>query len=196
MPGPTTDLLGQLRSRIGAPVSTTAVQGHRPAEPRDPAAERQAVLDKAFEMITKYEGFRPRAYRDAVGRWTIGMGQTEGVRPGMTQTREQAMAFVRGRLAQDAADMERRGIPLTAGGMSALFNLGPTKLSRYGVLAALKRGEYDRAADILQTANKGRVNGRLQVLPGLVERRLAESTNIRKSDPNDPFGLLRPVSDR
>lgn len=185
-------ILTALRGLLPAapvPADNTAVRGHMPGEPMDPEARRQQILDEAAQMIASHEGFRSEAYRDPAGHLTIGMGQRLSRDTGTRTTPEEARRFLMGRVAEDAANFERRGIPLSPGVLSAAYNLGRGNLGKYGVVDALKAGEYDKAADILETAT--RAGGR--VLPGLVKRRQAEAMSIRKSDPNDPFGLFRPV---
>lgn len=180
------------KDRLKVPADKTVVRGHLPYRPPPPEVVRAQLLDEALQMVAPREGFRERAYRDPAGVWTVGYGETgPSVGPGTTRSREEALNFLRGRLAEDAAILERQRVPLSPGLLSATYNLGPTKLRRYGVIEALLAGEYDRGADILETATKARVRGRLQDLPGLVERRQAEAMSIRKSDPNDPLGIFR-----
>lgn len=189
---PKGSLLDALRGMLPSapvPADNTAVRGGRPAEPVNPEVRRQQVLDEAAKMIESHEGFRSKAYRDPAGYLTTGMGQRISRDTGTQTTREEARRFLMGRVTEDAANLERRGIPLSPGVLSAAYNLGRGNLGKYGVLSALRAGEYDKAADILEGAT--RAGGR--VLPGLVRRRQEEAMSIRKSDPNDPFGLFRPV---
>ena len=180
------------KDRLRVPADKTVVRGKPSYTPQSPEAVRAQLLDEALQMVAPREGFRERAYRDPAGVWTVGYGETgPSVGPGTTRSREAALNFLRGRLAEDAAMLERQRVPLSPGLLSATYNLGPTKLRRYGVIEALRAGEYDRGADILETATKARVRGRLRDLPGLVERRQAEAMSIRKSDPNDPLGIFR-----
>ena len=55
------------------------------------------------QLIAEREGCRLEAYRDSVGVWTIGVGHTGGVTPGLTITREEADAL----LAEDLARFEK-----------------------------------------------------------------------------------------
>ncbi len=48
------------------------------------------VSDDGLAMIRHYEGCKLAAYRDAVGIWTIGYGDTANVRPGLTITQADA----------------------------------------------------------------------------------------------------------
>ena len=56
-------------------------------------------LDKAIELIKKFEGCRLEAYRDAGGTLTIGYGHTNRVQQGDVITQEQANQY----LAEDVA---------------------------------------------------------------------------------------------
>jgi lysozyme len=60
-----------------------------------------ALLDLCGTLIAVFEGCRLEAYQDSGGVWTIGMGHTKGVKPGMTITRDQALSF----FAEDQADL-------------------------------------------------------------------------------------------
>jgi hypothetical protein len=48
------------------------------------------VSHRLLEMVKRWEGFRPRAYKDASGKWTVGYGFTaiggKPVGPGTTVT--------------------------------------------------------------------------------------------------------------
>jgi lysozyme len=58
------------------------------------------TLELALAMIKRFEGCRLRAYKDVVGIWTIGWGETLGVAEGMVWTQEHADAVLRLRVAQ------------------------------------------------------------------------------------------------
>lgn len=51
------------------------------------------LSDVGFQKIVEREGLRLEAYLCIAGRWTIGIGHTNKVRPGMKITREQAQKF-------------------------------------------------------------------------------------------------------
>lgn len=62
------------------------------------------VSSKGVDMIKRFEGLRLRAYKDAVGVWTVGYGHTgPDVHPGMAITGEEAV----GLLMQDLRRFER-----------------------------------------------------------------------------------------
>lgn len=57
---------------------------------------------------------------------------------------------------------------------SLVFNIGTGNFSASTLLRKLNAGDYAGAAEQFLAWNKGRVNGVLQVLPGLVTRRQSE----------------------
>lgn len=61
----------------------------------------KAVLELALAIVVKelarFEGCKLIAYKDIVGVWTIGYGETLGVREGMQWTQEQANSGLRSR---------------------------------------------------------------------------------------------------
>ena len=54
------------------------------------AAASLAVSAACVAGIAAHEGYVGQAYRDPVGIWTIGYGETHDVQPGQTTTRERA----------------------------------------------------------------------------------------------------------
>lgn len=48
------------------------------------------ISNNGLDLIQKFEGFRPTAYQDIVGVWTIGFGTTEGVKKGDVISFEEA----------------------------------------------------------------------------------------------------------
>ncbi len=132
-----------------------------------------------LELIKMFEGLRLEAYVDAVGVWTIGYGHTKTARRGMVITEEQAEALLREDL-QDAENAVNRlvKVPLNENEFSALaslvFNIGSGNFQKSTVLRRLNAEDRVGAADAIEWWNKGRVNGVLTTLPGLVRRRAAE----------------------
>ena len=53
-----------------------------------------------IDLIKKFEGVRLKAYKDAVGVWTIGYGHTKGVKQGQTITAVQAESLLKEDLAK------------------------------------------------------------------------------------------------
>ncbi len=146
----------------------------------------QAGLD----LIKMFEGLRLEAYVDAVGIWTIGYGHTKGVRAGMVITEEKAEQFLREDLADAEGAVSRLvKVPVNGNEFSALaslvFNIGSGNFQRSTVLRRLNAEDRVGAADAIEWWNKGRVNGVLTVLPGLVRRRAAEKALFLTPTPQE-----------
>jgi lysozyme len=140
------------------------------------------MTDEGVALIKRFEGFRARSYRDAVGVWTIGYGHTSMagepvVRPGMVLTDVDAEAILRRDVERFANGVSRAvKVSLTDAQFSALvsfaYNVGLGNFSKSGVLAAVNRSDFADVPRRLQGWAKA--GGR--VLPGLVARRAAEAS--------------------
>jgi lysozyme len=129
-----------------------------------------------IKFIEEREGCRLTAYQDSVGVWTIGVGHTIGVVPGMTITQEEADDL----LAEDLANAEAAvnslvKVPLSQPQFDALvdfvFNEGATQFRSSTLLRLLNAGDYEGADQ--QFARWDLAGGR--VLAGLVTRRRLEA---------------------
>jgi len=143
----------------------------------------------AVALIAQAEGLRLTAYLCPAGVWTLGWGETEGIRPGMRWTKAQAdqrfcdsltecthrvqtlcSRYVNGRL---------HPVPTNDNELAALvslaYNIGLQALAKSTVLKAHQRGDKAAAARAFALWNKATVNKVKQVLPGLVARRAAEA---------------------
>lgn len=140
-----------------------------------------------MDLIKVFEGLRLKAYRCPTGVWTIGYGHTRGVYPGMKITEELADKF----LVDDVWNFEREVESLVTREISnsqfdALvcfaFNVGSDidddniaeGLGDSTLLRKLNSGDVLGAANEFPKWKWGTVNGRRQVLSGLVKRREAE----------------------
>ena len=135
------------------------------------------VSETGLRMVEAFEGFRSRPYRDAVGVWTIGYGETKNIGPGTPPiSQAQAEKLLRSRIARDyEPSVNNLHVPLNQNQFDALvsfvYNLGPGVLSPSSTMGArLRSHNYSGAADafVLYTHAGGRV------LLGLVNRRRAE----------------------
>ena len=127
-------------------------------------------------LIKSFEGLRLKAYRDAVGIWTIGYGTTRGVQPNMVISEAKAEEF----LQEDLARFEQAingavRVPINDNQFAALvsftYNVGSGALRSSTLLRLLNAKENVRAvAD--QFPRWNRAGGR--VLAGLTRRRNAE----------------------
>ncbi len=130
---------------------------------------------KGIDLITRFEGFRARAYKCPAGVWTIGYGHTKGVKAGQSVTLEGAQDLLR----QDLKNFEDWvtklvKVELTQGQFDALvsfcFNLGPGALDSSTLLKLVNQQKFALAADQFKRYNKA--SG--VELSGLTKRRQAE----------------------
>lgn len=129
-------------------------------------------------FIAAHEGVVTRAYRDAAGIWTIGIGHTAAAgapvpRAGMTITRAEAFRILANDLPRYEARVHRAlgSVPQHAfdGAVSFDFNTGA--VDRASWVAAFHAADWPETRRRLALWNKG--GGR--VLAGLVRRREAEA---------------------
>lgn len=139
------------------------------------------VSQAGTALVAAFEGFRSWPYRDAVGVWTIGYGETRGIGPGTSPwTEPYARAQLKRRLNRDylapvlkvdralGLNLKQRELDALA---SLVYNLGPGILGPgYTMGSALRSKSRSRIANAFLRYNKA--GGR--TLPGLVRRRNAE----------------------
>lgn len=144
----------------------------------DPALPWPVPLE-AVRLIAEAEGLRLTAYRCPAGVWTIGYGETDGVQPGDTCTREQAERW----LCEDLADRAKAvqaicSLPPSRNELGALvslaYNIGLEALRKSTALRLHNAGQHEAAARAICLWDKARVNGALTTLPGLTARRARE----------------------
>ena len=143
------------------------------------AAEAVNISLAGIAAIKGYEGCVLTAYPDpGTGNepWTIGVGHTGGVVPGMTITEDEAGDLLREDIqsSEDAVN-HLVTVPITQGQYDALvsftFNLGQGALAQSTLLRKLNAGDYSGAAAEFSRWNQAAG----KVLPGLVTRRAAEA---------------------
>ena len=140
----------------------------------------------AFISKPRHEGFYSKPYICPAGVPTIGYGTTyypNGKRVTMKDppiSKEYAAQIARTVIAKDfeAAIDKYVKTKLTQfqfdAVVSLLYNIGVPNFLSSSVLRHLNSGNFAAAAEAFLPWNKGRVNGVLTVLPGLVIRRAAE----------------------
>lgn len=160
----------------------------------------RSVSPQGLQLIKGEEGKRLTAYRDAVGVWTIGYGHTKGVKEGWQITDVQAEQYLR----SDAQDTIRTiydaipaqvvdGLPQACFDalVSFVFNVGRQAFwradrSHTDFWRAVMGNDLTDVARQMQRWVKGRVGGKLVVLPGLVRRRGKEAAmwgaGLRQAD--------------
>jgi lysozyme len=142
-------------------------------------------------LIAEYEqgpkgGPALKAYRCPAGVWTIGWGETDGVRPGDRCTREEADRWLLEDLTERAERVRQACTiapsPAELGAMVSLaYNIGfgaPPKKPGFLTSTVLRQhnaGHGQAASRAFGLWNKATVNGQLQVLNGLTARRAREA---------------------
>lgn len=133
------------------------------------------ISEKGQRLIKNFEMCRLKAYPCSAGRWTIGYGHTDGVKPGDQITVAQAEAW----LAEDIDAAEKAvntlvTVSLSQGQFDALcafvFNIGRTAFASSTLLKKLNAGDIPGAADeFLRWVHAGP-----KALKGLKRRRTEE----------------------
>ena len=139
------------------------------------------VNKAAIDLIKEFEGFRSKAYPDAVGVWTIGYGTTASAgagispKPGMEITQDDAERYLQIAVQKFAAKVEDAiKVSVNENQFGALvslaYNIGPSAFAKSTVVKRLNAGDYQGAADAIMMWDKA--GGK--VLKGLQRRRKAE----------------------
>lgn len=133
-------------------------------------------------LIKRFEGLRLDAYQDVAGIWTIGYGHTRGVTPGMHVSEDAAEQALKDDLhgAENAVDTAI-GVAATSDNQfsamaSLCFNIGSANFRSSTVLRQHLDNNADAAASAFLLWDKARINGVLEPVTGLTNRRQAEST--------------------
>lgn len=138
-----------------------------------------AALARLIELLKKFEGCRLRAYKDEAGIWTIGWGETLGVKEGMVWTQAQADSMLRKRAIwflmatiRHCPSLASESINRQAACGSLCYNIGEGAWKNVcSVRRLTARKEYAAAADAFKRWNKagGKVS-RILTLRRAVER--------------------------
>lgn len=141
----------------------------------------RAALDGlvlAIKLIMGFEGCRLRAYQDIVGVWTIGWGETAGVKPGDVWTQEQADERLRARVGFFMLETMRKCPQLflepperAAACTSLAYNIGLGAFGASTVCRKTKYQDFEGAARAFLLWNKA--GGK--AVRGLTIRRQAEA---------------------
>ena len=140
------------------------------------------ISDNGIKLIFSFEGCRLTAYQDPVGVWTIGVGHTGDVRPGMVIDEATAMNYFRNDIKRFEANVNKF-MPIyhfTQNQYDAMvsyaYNIGSiNKLVDNG------RRSLQEISDDLPNHNKAKG----VVLKGLTRRRLAEKELFDKDLPKN-----------
>lgn len=141
---------------------------------------------KGRAFLKREEAVKLRAYRDAVGIWTIGVGHTSAAGPptvteGMTITAAEADEILSRDLAKfEAAVSAAVKVPIAQHEFDALvslcFNIGEARFKRSTTVRRLNAEDRPGAAEAFLWWNKAGGS----VLRGLVNRRKRESVLFLK----------------
>lgn len=144
----------------------------------DTANASLRMNDAGLKIIEDSEGLRLEAY-NAGGHWLIGYGHSRTAEAGMTITESQAKQLLREdvRASEDAVKRMVL-VPVNENQFSAMvslaYNLGEGGFSGTTVLERVNAGDYQGAADGFLLHDRARINGELQSVPHLTERREKE----------------------
>ncbi len=161
-----------------APPAASQPPASADAAPSAPAGERLRINQAGLDIIKESEGLRLEAY-NLNGQWLIGYGHSRTAREGMVITEAEAERLLR----EDVAGTESAvkwivAVPVNVNQFSALvslaYNLGTGGFQNTLVVERLNAGDYDGAADAFLRHDRARINGELQSIPHLTERREKE----------------------
>ena len=136
------------------------------------------INEEGLSLIKSFEGLRLKAYKCPSGVWTLGYGHTEGVKPGMIITEEQAEKY----LCQDLERFEKGVedlvvVDINENQYSALvslaFNIGLSNFKKSTLLKLINKGNQNEL-EAVHSQFKRWVWAGSQILPGLQRRREAE----------------------
>ena len=139
------------------------------------------LSDNGTKFITQWEGFRPTAYQDVAGYWTIGYGHlilpNEQHLRTATLTKEQALALKKKDAGiAEAAIRGQVSAPLNQNQFDALvsliFNIGSAAFRDSTVKARINA--FDTEERITEAWHRWK-NAGGKTVPGLVNRRKAET---------------------
>lgn len=153
--------------------------------------QEMKLSEAGMALLNEFEGFRSKPYLDSVGKPTIGWGTTyypNGTPVRMSDkpvTRTEAARIKQAVLNEDFSpavnmmfsdEIERGAITqnMFDALISLVYNIGVMGLKASSIYRNIKAGRYSAAADSFLLYNKGRINGRLEVIGGLVTRRHKE----------------------
>lgn len=140
------------------------------------ANENMRISQNGKNLITEFEGLKLQAYQDQVGVWTIGYGHTQGVKPGMSITEAQAIAYLDGDIESHAAGIFNYvTVQLNQNQFDALvsfhFNLGAYILKGSTLLTYINNKQWQAAAAKMNEY----INADGSPSAGLIRRRKAET---------------------
>lgn len=149
-----------------------------------PASSGSRVSPAGIRLIKHYEGLSLKAYRDIVGVWTIGYGDTENVTPGMVITEAEAQKRLSNRINRDflpgvLAAITRKPEQFELDAMVSLaYNVGVGAFRGSTLVKLFNAGDMQGAAD--QFPRWDKAGGKS--VKGLRRRRAAERAMFMGAD--------------
>jgi lysozyme len=149
----------------------------------DPASDLYKELSK-HGLLRKYMTGELTALPEHLAKlsgapWTIGYGETKGVKPGMVWTQEQADTALEARVKGFLSDVLKISPKLAteaperiAAIVSLTYNIGAANYASSTVAKCIAAGDHNGAAAAILLWNKA--GKPLTVVPGLVKRRQVE----------------------
>lgn len=148
-----------------------------------------AAIALAVTLVKPQEGFVPYVYRDAVGVLTYCYGETQDAKDqqGKRFTEAQCALLLERRMAhydqgndRCVANWGSLSVYVRAAFDSFSYNVGNPTFCASTPARLLRSGDVAGACRAMTMYDKGRVKGKLTVLPGLVKRRALESSYCLK----------------
>jgi GH24 family phage-related lysozyme (muramidase) len=157
----------------------------------DVATRPWKVSKHGIELIKKFEGFRSNIYNDPAGHCKIGYGTL--LHPGACNDAESENPFKDGISEEKAMDLlleqtnqveytinNKVNVDLNQNQVDALlsfvYNIGSDNFNDSTLLKVLNQKKYGDVPAELKKWTKGKVDGKMVDLPGLLTRRNAEAT--------------------
>lgn len=154
-------------------------------------SKAMTMSEAGIEMIARFEKYVGKPYKDMVGVWTIGYGNT--YYPNGRRVKESDPSITKAEAAKLKLDIINRDFAAAVNIIladeieknwisqnqfdalvSLAYNIGTNALSGSSVIKLIKANRMTAAADAILLWNKGKVKGVRQVINGLVNRRTAE----------------------
>jgi lysozyme len=142
-----------------------------------------SALEILIKLIKDSEGCKLKSYKCPAGIWTIGYGQTKGIKEGMVWTQQQAdediiktalQAF--NEAIKDSPILATANMEKQAAIADFVYNLGITNYNKSTLKLRVDKGNWVSASTEIKKWNKS--NG--TILNGLVKRRQLEADLLIK----------------
>lgn len=139
------------------------------------------ALEILIALLKEFEGCQLTAYRDEVGIWTIGYGETLGITEDMAWTADQATTHLAARAGNflesvlaSCPQLKSEPPYRQAACASLAYNIGSGGFANSTVCHDTIAQLYDQAAEAFLLWDKETIHGQLVVSPGILNRRTKE----------------------